>query len=56
MAQTDSSNQLQSMPKEPTTGFQLFATRSASDLSDLVNNFDLVTVPATTASLGAVLL
>ncbi len=32
----------QSQPKEPTTGFQLFATRPASDNLDVTKNFDLV--------------
>jgi hypothetical protein len=31
-----------SQPKEPTTGFQLFASRPASDTLDLAKNFDLV--------------
>ena len=32
----------QSQPKEPTTGFQLFATRTSADTTELVKNFDLV--------------
>ena len=34
----------QSQPKEPTTGFQLFATRPAPDNSDMTKNFDLVSL------------
>lgn len=32
----------QSLPKEPTSGFQLFATRTSADTSELTKNFDLV--------------
>ena len=31
----------QSLPKEPTTGFLLFATRTSADTSELTKNFDL---------------